>query len=212
MVASLLKKPNNRGKWQRSIQGGGGTWKRDQHSLFLFQSPGWPLLYLPNTICFFHVYVFGDVFWSWNIVLNEITFLWMIFYQQHFVELDLRLEYVHLRAPIWTLLVRREFAKPHHLGPLFFYSVVISVLNHSRAPINLGPFSSLSWVSSAIVLSSGSYSLVSVKFCCLPWIGFYSCSRRVTMNFTCNLCSANLYYILCFIILYRCFAIFTARK
>ena len=41
-------------------QGGGGMWKRDQHSFFFFQSSAWhpPTLYLPNRVCFSHTYVF----------------------------------------------------------------------------------------------------------------------------------------------------------
>jgi hypothetical protein len=45
-------------------QGGGGTWKRDQHSPFFFGAlPDPP--YIPNIVCFSHTYVFGDVlFWD----------------------------------------------------------------------------------------------------------------------------------------------------
>ena len=55
------------------MQGGGGMWKRDQHLLFFFflepcLTP--PSPYLPNIVCFFHIYVFSDVFWSSNIVFD----------------------------------------------------------------------------------------------------------------------------------------------
>jgi hypothetical protein len=29
-----------------------------------------PSFYLPDKVCFFHMYVFSDVFWSQNIVFN----------------------------------------------------------------------------------------------------------------------------------------------
>ena len=58
-------------KIKRQVQGGGGTWKRDQHSLFFFLEPCLtPSPYLPNIVCFFHIYYFGNVLRSQNIVFN----------------------------------------------------------------------------------------------------------------------------------------------
>ena len=46
-------------------------WKRDQHLLFFSRSLAWPPSpYLPNIVCFLHIYVFSDVFWSSNIVFD----------------------------------------------------------------------------------------------------------------------------------------------
>jgi hypothetical protein len=49
-------------------QGGGGMWKRDQHSPFFFGVLLDPPPYLPNR---FHTYVFGDVFLHKETVLGH---------------------------------------------------------------------------------------------------------------------------------------------
>ena len=60
-----------------------------------------PSPYLPNMVCFFHIYVFSDVFWSQNIVFQHKQLTWyqlilILYYLWCFVRLDLQLGHVQL--------------------------------------------------------------------------------------------------------------------
>ena len=112
------------------LQGGGGTWKRDQHSLFFFRSPAWPppSLYLPNIVCFSHIYVLSDVFSSQNIVYNISNFCGAYYYWFYTIN---GVHGVGSAARACPLAVTRHELVIQPV-PFSFFSFIIISISHSH--------------------------------------------------------------------------------
>ena len=82
----------------------GGWWNMEKRPTLAFffsdpclNPPPLPPPYLPYMVCFFHIHVFSNVFWSQNIVFQHKQLTWnqlilILCYLWHFAELDLQLD------------------------------------------------------------------------------------------------------------------------
>jgi len=111
---------------RRCWQGGGGTWKRDQHSHFFFRGSGWPSTpHLPNIVCFLSSDVFFECF----------SVIWVYFFLIH-VPITSTYLTINLQDPnlAWKYSVHDSLGRGTYVGNYWKQQVLWTALS---PPISL---------------------------------------------------------------------------